>query len=55
MTGAAVSHAAMGDAARHVIVTASLALFIIASWALRPASRITGGAIVIVPALRSST
>src|SRR6266581_2663985 len=42
MTGAAVSHAVSGDAAWHVIVTASLAALAIASWALRPPSRTLG-------------
>ena len=42
MTGAAVSHAVSGDATWHVIVTASLALLAIASWALRPQSRTLG-------------
>ena len=35
MTGAAASHAASGDAAWHVIVTGSLAVLAVASWALR--------------------
>src|SRR6266704_6758345 len=39
LTGAAVSHAVSGDAAWHVIVTASLAILTLASWALRPPSR----------------
>jgi len=42
LTGAAVSHAVSGDAAWHVIVTASLAALAIASWALRPPSRTLG-------------
>src|SRR4051812_34281264 len=42
MTGAAISHAAAGDYGAygfHVIVSLSLAMLAIASWALRPASR----------------
>ena len=39
MTGAAVSHAVCHDPAWHVVVTLTLALFAVASWALRPASR----------------
>lgn len=47
MTGAAVSHAVSGDAVWHVIVTGSLAVLAIASWALRPQSRTLG---VLLPA-----
>jgi uncharacterized membrane protein len=39
MTGAAISHAACGDAAWHVIVTLAFAVLAIASWALRPSTR----------------
>lgn len=42
MTGAAVSHAVSGDATWHVIVTGSLAVLALASWALRPSSRTLG-------------
>ncbi len=42
MTGAAVSHSVSHDATWHVIVTASLAALALASWALRPQSRILG-------------
>ncbi len=47
MTGAAASHAVSGDAAWHVIVTGSLAVLAVASWALRPQSRTLG---VLFPA-----
>lgn len=46
MTGAAVSHAAMGDYGIygfHLIVTLFLAVLTVASWGLRPQSRILGG------------
>jgi len=39
LTGAAISHAACGDAAWHIVVTLSLAGIAMASWALRPAGR----------------
>ncbi len=42
MTGAAVSHAVSGDAAWHVIVTATLAALALASWGLRPQGRTLG-------------
>jgi uncharacterized membrane protein YphA (DoxX/SURF4 family) len=42
MTGAAASHAISGDAVWHVIVTGSLAALALASWALRPQSRVLG-------------
>ena len=42
MTGAAVSHAVSHDATWHVIVTALLAALALASWGLRPQSRILG-------------
>ncbi len=42
MSGAAASHAVSHDATWHVIVTASLAALALASWALRPQSRILG-------------
>ncbi len=43
MTGAAISHAVSGDAAWHMYYTGFLAALTIASWALRPQSRILGG------------
>jgi uncharacterized membrane protein YphA (DoxX/SURF4 family) len=39
LTGAAASHAASGSDTRHVVVPLVLALVVVASWALRPASR----------------
>ncbi len=42
MTGAALSHAVSHDATWHVIVTASLAALAVASWPLRPQSRVLG-------------
>jgi uncharacterized membrane protein YphA (DoxX/SURF4 family) len=39
LTGAAASHAICHDPAWHVVVTLTLALFAVVSWALRPASR----------------
>ena len=39
LTGAAVSHAAVGDAAGKVVTPLVILGFAIASWALRPASR----------------
>jgi hypothetical protein len=39
MSGAAVSHAVVGDAAWHVYYTAALAIITLISWALRPESR----------------
>ena len=42
MTGAAASHAVSGDAAWHVVVTGSLAVLAVASWALRPQGRTLG-------------
>jgi uncharacterized membrane protein YphA (DoxX/SURF4 family) len=44
LTGAAASHAVCHDPAWHVVVTLTLALLAVASWALRPASRRTGQA-----------
>jgi uncharacterized membrane protein YphA (DoxX/SURF4 family) len=46
MTGAAVSHAASGDAMWHLIVTLLFAGLTLVSWALRPPSRTLG---VLVP------
>ncbi len=42
MTGAAVSHLVCHDAAWHVVVTLGIAALAVASWALRPASRMLG-------------
>jgi hypothetical protein len=39
MSGAAVSHAVVGDQAWHVYYTAALAIITLISWALRPESR----------------
>ena len=42
LSGAAVSHIVMGDAAWHAYYTASLAIITLISWALRPESRTLG-------------
>jgi uncharacterized membrane protein YphA (DoxX/SURF4 family) len=42
LTGATWSHAAAGDDLRHVVVPLVLAAILIASWALRPPSRVLG-------------
>jgi uncharacterized membrane protein YphA (DoxX/SURF4 family) len=42
LTGAAASHAACGDAVWHILAPAILAVLALASWALRPPSRIMG-------------
>jgi uncharacterized membrane protein YphA (DoxX/SURF4 family) len=42
MTGAAVSHIASGDAAWHAVAPLVFALLALASWALRPQTRIIG-------------
>jgi hypothetical protein len=39
LTGATVSHAATGDDLRHVLVPLAIAALAVASWALRPPSR----------------
>jgi hypothetical protein len=39
LTGASLSQAAVGDGARHVLVPLAIAALVVASWALRPASR----------------
>ena len=39
LTGAAISHAALGDSAAHIIFTLVFTGVTIASWALRPPSR----------------
>jgi uncharacterized membrane protein YphA (DoxX/SURF4 family) len=49
MTGAAVSHLVVGDEVWHAIVTSSLAVLTLASWALRPPGRTLG---VLFPAER---
>lgn len=46
LTGATVSHAAVGDGAFDVVVPLVLAVILVASWALRPASRRLG---VVLP------
>ena len=43
MSGAAVSHAVVGDEAWHVYYTAALAIITLISWALRPESRTLAG------------
>ncbi len=42
LTGAAVSHAASGDGPAHVSAPLAFAALLVASWALRPQSRILG-------------
>jgi hypothetical protein len=42
LTGAAVSHAAVSDPAANVITPLVLAALLVASWKLRPASRVLG-------------
>jgi DoxX-like family len=39
LTGASVAHAAMGDGAGNIIAPLVFTLVVVASWALRPASR----------------
>ncbi|MBV9597776.1 MAG: DoxX family protein [Chloroflexi bacterium] len=46
MTGAAVSHLVAGDEAWHVWYTASLAIVVLVSWALRPESRTLGAPLI---------
>lgn len=46
LTGAAISHAAVGDPAGKVVTPLVLAALVVASWALRPASRVLGGPLV---------
>ncbi len=50
LTGAATSHAVCHDPAWHVVVTLTLALFAVGSWALRPASRRIGATFSAIPA-----
>ena len=54
MTGAAVSHLVAADEAWHVWYTASLAILVLVSWALRPESRTLGAPLIqaVVPAVR---
>lgn len=49
MTGAFLSHAIVGDGAYHLIATGSIALLVIASWVLRPQSRILGTLNIVAP------
>ena len=42
LTGAVFSHAATGDDARHIVTPLIFAGVAVASWALRPASRVLG-------------
>ena len=53
MTGAFLSHAIVSDGAYHLIATATIALLVVASWALRPQSRMLGN-ISTVASLPSS-
>ena len=50
MTGAAISHLVVVDEAWHVWYTASLAIVVLVSWALRPESRTLGA-----PAIQAAT
>jgi DoxX-like family len=47
MTGAFLSHVIVGDPVYHLIVTGSIALLVVASWALRPQSRTVGNLNVV--------
>jgi hypothetical protein len=42
MTGAFLSHTVVGDGAYHLFATATVALLVVASWALRPQNRMLG-------------
>lgn len=42
LTGAAASHAASGDVVWHIVAPSVLAVLTVASWALRPPSRVLG-------------
>ncbi len=47
LTGAAASHAAVGDPAGKIVVPLIILLVVVASWALRPASRtLFGGPLI---------
>lgn len=50
LTGAAVSHAAVGDATAYVIRPLFLCVFVAASWAMRPADRKLAAAAAAAPA-----
>lgn len=50
LTAAAVSRAAVGDGAAHVIAPLVFLALVLASWALRPASRRLGPELRVVPA-----
>ena len=54
MTGAAISHLVVADEAWHVWYTASLAILVLVSWAVRPESRTLGAPLIqtVVPAVR---
>jgi len=54
MTGAAISHLVVADEAWHVWYTASLAILVLVSWALRPESRALGTPLIqaAMPAVR---
>lgn len=54
MTGAAISHLVVADEAWHVWYTASLAILVLVSWALRPESRTLGAPLIqaVRPAVR---
>ena len=54
MTGAAISHLVVADEAWHVWYTASLAILVLVSWALRPESRALGTPLIqaVMPAVR---
>jgi len=56
MTGAAISHLVVADEAWHVWYTASLAILVLVSWALRPESRALGTPLIqaVMPAVRRS-
>lgn len=47
MTGAFLSHAIVSDGAYHLIATATIALLVVASWALRPQSRVLGNISIV--------
>jgi uncharacterized membrane protein YphA (DoxX/SURF4 family) len=49
LSGAVVSHSIVGDGAKAVLTPVILLLLLVASWALRPASRLLGGATAASP------